>query len=281
MTDHAITAFGKLSALLQGRSPALFLDYDGTLTPIVARPDLAILNDDTRAAVARLARTVPTAIVSGRGRLDVASLVALPGLTYAGSHGFDIELPDKRVVHPVDIGRLAEDLQSAEAELQAALAGVDGVLIEDKRFSLAIHYRLVDPNHVLLVDAAVAQAAALRPGLRRTGGKMVFELRPALPWDKGRAVLWLLRQLGLDRDDVLPIYIGDDETDRDAFAALLGRGIGIFVGRPEMVGDARFWLDDTKAVHAFLEALQRHLVPKGAEAGSASALSPLKPPFGL
>lgn len=262
---HALNAFDELAALMDGRSPALFLDYDGTLTPIVSRPELAILDEGTRAVVGRLATVVPTAVVSGRDRLDVGRLVGLPGLTYAGSHGFDIELPDGRVVRPVDIGRLRQDLSSAKAELQTALAGLEGVIVEDKLFSLAIHYRLVDPIHVPMMDAAVGRAAISCPGLRRTGGKMVFELRPALPWDKGRAVLWLLAQLGLDGEKVLPIYIGDDETDRDAFAALRDRGVGIYVGPAGGAGDAEFWLDDTNAVHAFLGKLLRHLSGGGHE----------------
>ena len=255
MIDNALTAFGNFAELLAGRSVALFLDYDGTLTPIVDRPELAIMSERARAVLAKLAETVPTTIVSGRGRTDVSNLVKLPGLTYAGSHGFDIEMPDKRVVHPMNIGSLDRDLQSAKAELEIELANFAGAFVEDKRFSLAVHYRLVSPDYVPAVEAVVARVAALYPDLRRTGGKMVFELRPALPWDKGRAVLWILNQQGLDFGDVLPIYIGDDETDRDAFAALRELGVGIFVGPPEEAGDAKFWLEDTEAVHAFLEEL--------------------------
>ncbi len=103
------------------------------------------------------------------------------------------------------------------------------------------------------------------PGLRRTGGKQVLELRPDLPWDKGRAVLWLLEALGLDGEDTVPLYLGDDETDEDAFAALVrrGRGHGILVGAPAPGRGtaARYGLRDPDEVRAFLERLTARLDP--------------------
>jgi trehalose 6-phosphate phosphatase len=99
--------------------------------------------------------------------------------------------------------------------------------------------------------------------LKVTPGKMVYELQPKLDWDKGKAVLYLLEALGLDSDDTVPFYLGDDITDEHAFEALAGRGIGVFVGRaddPEVGGRttaADFVLDSTEEVELFLATLAR------------------------
>jgi trehalose 6-phosphate phosphatase len=96
-----------------------------------------------------------------------------------------------------------------------------------------------------------------------TPGKMVYEIQPQIDWDKGKAVLYLLEALDLNREDVVPIYAGDDITDEDAFEALKGRGIGIFVGRaddPEVSGrttSADYVLHTTQEVEQFLNALAR------------------------
>jgi trehalose 6-phosphate phosphatase len=127
---------------------------------------------------------------------------------------------------------------------------------------VALHYRLVHESARPRVQAIVDRLLAEHPDeLKMTPGKMVFELQPRLDWDKGKAVLYLLRALRLDRDDVVPVYLGDDITDEDAFAALAGRGIGVFVGRPddpEVAGRgtaAEFVLDSTEEVERFLNTL--------------------------
>ena len=127
---------------------------------------------------------------------------------------------------------------------------------------MALHYRLVHESARPRVQAIVDRLLAEHPDeLKMTPGKMVFELQPRLDWDKGKAVLYLLRALRLDRDDVVPVYLGDDITDEDAFAALAGRGIGVFVGRPddpEVAGRgtaAEFVLDSTEEAERFLNTL--------------------------
>ena len=104
--------------------------------------------------------------------------------------------------------------------------------------------------------------AAEPDALRVTPGKMVYEIQPKIDWDKGRAVLYLLEALGLDGEDVLPLYVGDDNTDEHAFQALTGRGIGILVADPADPEAGRstaadFVLDDTQEVQRFLDALGR------------------------
>ncbi len=252
---NALDRAGEIGARLATKRLAGFLDYDGTLTPIVARPDLAVLSDAMRGSLERLAARCPIAIVSGRDRADVARLVSLDGLVYAGSHGFDIAGPSGlRQEHPRAAGFMPA-LDAAEARLADLVGGIKGALVERKRFAIAVHYRQVAEDKVAAVKDAVAKVVAEAPDLRRTTGKMILELRPRVDWDKGRAVLWLLDALGLDDDDVLPIYLGDDDTDEDAFAALAGRGVGILVTDTERPTAAAYVLADTNEVGRFLDTL--------------------------
>jgi len=258
----ALARYAELAARFADRRPAVFLDYDGTLTPIVARPDLAILSDEMRARIRDLAALCPVAIVSGRDRADVARLVGLDSLIYAGSHGFDISGPDGLRKEHERAAAFLPALDRAERQLQLAVGDVAGALVERKRFAIAVHYRLVAAESVDRVEEAVDAALKANPELRKTYGKKVFELRPRIDWDKGRAVLWLLAALGLDRPDVLPLYLGDDDTDEDAFVALAGRGIGILVADRPQETAAEYRLKDPDAVGRFLHALTTTLRDK-------------------
>jgi trehalose-phosphatase len=246
-----------LNADLAGRTPAVFLDYDGTLTPIVPDPRHATLPEPTRAALRRLADRVPVAIVSGRDLDDVRAMVGIEGIAYAGSHGFDIVDPDgERHERAPDALPVLDD---AELRLAPVVEGIPGAALERKRFALAVHFRRIeDPDRVNDLEAAVDQAVADSDGrLRKTGGKKIFELRPAVDWDKGKALLWLLGVLGLDRDDVVPLYVGDDLTDEDAFAAIGERGLGVVV-RGEADGRATaadYSLDHPDEVRDLLDRL--------------------------
>ena len=237
-----------------GRPLALFLDYDGTLTPVVARPELAVLPEDMRATVRALAENGPVAIVSGRKREEVAKLVALQGFYYAGSHGFDIAGPDGRVLHQ-EGQDFIEAIDDAAKQLRQSLDRVKGAIIESKIFSVAVHYRLLDPADMPRVRAAVDAALDYHPELRETMGKRVIDLRPRIDWDKGKAVLWLVEHMAAHGADVYPVYIGDDVTDEDAFAALNGRGLTVLVAKADRPSHARYRLAGIDAVKRFLEAL--------------------------
>jgi alpha,alpha-trehalase len=233
----------------------VFLDYDGTLTPIVERPEDALLPRQTRAAVARLAALHPVAILSGRDLPDVRALVGVDGIVYAGSHGFDIARADG-LRHQRGREFLAE-LDAAEQELRPLVEVVPGARVERKAFAIAVHFRQVMEERVPEVEDAVRRVAADRPRLRTTGGKKILELRPGLEWDKGRALLWLLEVLRLDEPGVIPVYVGDDETDEDAFRAVRDRGLGVVVRgeADERPTAARYALRDTTEVRAFLGGL--------------------------
>jgi trehalose-phosphatase len=235
------------------RPLALFLDYDGTLTPIVERPEDAVLAEATREVLRRVARRHPLAIVSGRDLEDVRARVALEDAHYAGCHGFEIAGPRGSRVHEA-AAAAAPQLGAAADMVAHDTRGIDGVQLERKRFTLAVHYRRVRHEaDAHAVHEAVLRAQARHPALRVTSGKKVFELQPDVDWDKGRAVLWLIETLQLR--DALPVYIGDDATDEDAFRALAGRGVGIAVQEAPRDTAAAWRLRDPDEVRALLEGL--------------------------
>ena len=261
---HALHEGDELARRMAGRDPAVFLDYDGTLTPIVDRPEDAVISDRMREAVRGLARRCTVCVVSGRDRRVVQELMGVDDLVVAGSHGFDIWSPQQGTLEH-EAGAGFEDLiERVQARVREDVGGIDGALIEPKKASVAVHYRLVAEDRRPEVHRAVeALLAEHSHELKVTPGKMVYELQPKLDWDKGRAVLHLVEALGLDREDVVPLYLGDDITDEHAFQALDGVGIGIFVGDPSdpEVGDrttaADFVLTSIDEVERFLDALAR------------------------
>jgi trehalose 6-phosphate phosphatase len=261
---HALENGDELTRLLAGRHPAVFLDYDGTLTPIVDRPEDAIISDSMREAVRGLAGRCTVCVVSGRDRRVVQELMGVDDLIVAGSHGFDIWSPAGGAIQREEGAGFEGLLDEVKARLREETESIDGVLIEPKSVSVAVHYRLVSEEERPKVEEIVEAVLAERPDeLKVTPGKMVYEIQPKIDWDKGKAVLYLLEALNLDGDDVVPMYLGDDITDEDAFEALAGRGIGIFVGRaddPEIAGRttaADYGLYTVEEVERFLDTLAR------------------------
>jgi len=236
---------------------AVFLDYDGTLTPIVSHPEDAWLPESMRQTLRSLAARAPVAILSGRDLDDVRGRVLVDGIVYAGSHGFDI----------AGAGGLRRELgaaylpvlDTAETELREALDEIQGAQLERKHFSVAAHYRNVNESDAFRVAQAVDAVAARHRELRRMDGKKVYELLPDIDWDKGKAVLWLLEALELERGKVLPIYIGDDRTDEDAFSALEKRGVAILVSEQPQVTAASYWLHNPEEVEEFLQKITDRL----------------------
>lgn len=246
------------------REVVVFLDYDGTLTPIVERPELAVLSGSRREALARLARLATVAVISGRDLADVRQLVGLDNLCYAGSHGLDIAGPEGLKMQSGQGVEFLPLLDEVEQVLRQRLQDVRGLLLERKRFSIAVHYRLVDETDLPEVEQLVDEILARHPNLRDSPGKKVHDLRPDIDWDKGKAIAWLLEALGKAKEAVYPLYLGDDLTDEDAFRLLRGWGAGIWVrDGEERLTLASLTLAGTAQVQEFLGALADRLAGEG------------------
>jgi len=259
----ALDSRDELNRRLAGKRPAIFLDYDGTLTPIVDRPEMAVLSESMRAIVRGLAERCPVAVVSGRDRPDVEKLVGLDNLIYAGSHGFDIAVPDGETITRDEGAGFADTMDTVKERLNREIAPLEGALIEPKKSSVAVHYRLAGDADRVKIKDVVDDILAGHDNLKMTPGKMVYEIQPKLDWHKGKAVLWLLEALDLNGPDVLPLYFGDDITDEDAFRALSGRGIGVYVvgdteeAKADRPTAADYKVEDTEAAGALLDSLAR------------------------
>jgi len=244
-----------VSQQLVGKRPALFLDYGGSLAPIRDRPEDARLSEEMRLILHSAARVMPVVVVSGRDLDEVSELVGLEEITYAGSHGLEIRGPDLHLELPEGIDAL-DDLDQVTLDLTAALQAIPGVRLTRKRFAIVVHYRRPASQDSDAVRSTVEHVQARFPCLHLTGGKDVLELLPDIDWDKGRAVRWLLSELGLDGLEVMPIYVGDDVTDEAAFQSVRGRGLGILVSDRPQPSAALYRLRDTDQVAGLL----RHLV---------------------
>lgn len=253
----ALSSGGAIARRLESKQLAVFLDFDGTLAAIADRPEQARLSDAMRQIVHELADHCTVAVISGRDRPDVEAMVDLSNLIYAGSHGFDISGNGKFDTH--EAGNGYETLIGEIGDrLDKQLDSIEGSLVERKKFSIAVHYRLVaDERDADRVRKIIDDLMKDFPDLRLLAGKKIFDILPPVDWDKGQAILWLLATLDLAGPSVLPIYIGDDVTDEAAFQVLHGRGVGICVQgeNNDRMTAAEFIVRDVDEVGEFLTLL--------------------------
>ena len=268
----AAQVFGQVKELVATRRPVVFLDFDGTLSDITAHPESATLVDGAAEALRALAAECPVAVISGRDLADVRERVKVDEVWYAGSHGLELMAPDGTQHENAAAARVIGAVAHAARRLTETLGDVSGIVVEHKRFAVAVHYRNADPADIDRVIAAVHNLGRSE-GLRITAGRKVIELRPNLAWEKGTALNWLLEHIeasdgGADAGAVLPIYIGDDITDEDAFDAVQFDGAGIVVRHDEH-GDrpsaAMFSLESPSAVIEFIARLAQDLENAAAE----------------
>jgi trehalose-phosphatase len=241
-------------ALVPAGAPlAIFLDYDGTLVRIRERPELARLGPKRRAELARLGRRAKVAVVSGRPLAEVRRLVGVPGLAYVGNHGLEIRADGRTWVHPEAARRVGAVGRTVSA-IEARISDLPGVFVEDKGLTASVHYRMARPRlRGPLHDIVAEEVGRSRGRVVLSQGKKVFEIRPNVPWDKGRGVRRLMLRAGF-AGPRFPIYIGDDRTDEDAFRALGDRGLTIRVGSCRGTA-ARHCLGAVKDVWKLLAAL--------------------------
>ncbi|CAN1264157.1 Probable trehalose-phosphate phosphatase 4 [Linum perenne] len=237
----ALHSFEQMMKAAKGKKIIVFLDYDGTLSPIVDDPNSAFMSEEMRTAVREVAKCFPTAIISGRSIDKVKEFVQLTNVYYAGSHGMDIMAPPRPVKssdghYPLlfqPAKRFLPAIQKILKELEEVTGKVKGARVEDNRFCVSVHFRQVKDE--------------------------VMEIRPTIEWDKGHAVEYFLETLGLSNSDVIPVYIGDDRTDEDAFKVIQRRGTGypIIVTSCPKETKASHSLVDPSEVLTFLLRLAR------------------------
>ena len=238
---------------LSNKEVLIFLDYDGTLTPIVDTPDLAILSKDVHDCLKELAEKYTVSIVSGRATDDVRSKVNIQNIFYAGSHGFEIIRPDgEAVIHP-QAQAMRFLIEEVYDELKEQTKDIKGALIEDVKYTVSVHYRLVAEEDFPKMEEATKNILDKYPQLLKTDGKKVFELRPNIDWHKGKAVQWILDFMQFQPDRNRVLYIGDDRTDEDAFEVITDKGIGILVAEELRESQAHYYVSNVEEVKKVLE----------------------------
>ncbi|GMH08913.1 hypothetical protein Nepgr_010753 [Nepenthes gracilis] len=275
----ALSSFDRMMNAAKGKKIVVFLDYDGTLSPIVDDPDSAFMSATMRSALREVASHFPTAIISGRSRDKVYEFVQLNDVCYAGSHGMDIMAPPRQQrscdgkfkTRGVDkMGNEVIIFQPAQEflpeileifnELKEVTKEIEGVTVEDNRFCNSIHFRRARTEDYGVIEHRVMSILSKHSNFHVTRGKKVMEIRPLIEWNKGHALEYLLETLDcFDSNDVLPIYIGDDQTDEDAFKVIRSRGQGfpIIVSSKPKDTKASYSLRDPSEVLSFLLQLTK------------------------
>ena len=253
------------------RSPLLLaLDIDGTLAAIAPTPEAAFVPDDTRRTLASLADKpgVRVAFVTGRAAQDGRRLAGVSHTWTIGNHGVERIDPAGELHVNEEAASFANQIDEAITLLARDVGAIPGVFLENKRWTLSVHYRRADRGDVPGVKAAV-QAVAARLALRVMHGKEIVELHPPVTINKGIAIVELASITGafdggLLRGSVL--YAGDDRTDEDAFRVLRERSresVTIHVGHLEPLGKgssataAEFSVPDPSGLRELLEWVLR------------------------
>lgn len=237
--------------------PIFFIsDYDGTLTPIVDRPSDAELSPEIRKSLGRLVDFNPVGIVSGRELDNLKSQVGVQNIYYSGNHGYEISGPDIEFVEE-EAEKAAPAISEIAERVRERTRSIEGILVEDKTYTASIHFRLAEEEQLSRLKEIFNQE--IEPYISEGAvevdyGKKVFEIRPSGEWDKGKAVSLLRQITGFD-EETLPVYLGDDITDEDAFFTLKQEGLGILVSDEERETAADFRLNDIGEVKMFLGKL--------------------------
>jgi trehalose 6-phosphate phosphatase len=261
---HLLSVWPEVEKQLKPARHILILtDYDGTLTPIVKKPELAVLSPDTKQLLQVLSREprFTLGIISGRSLQDLKKMVDIKGILYAGNHGLEIE--GHGINYTISLADQTKRLlKIIGSVLERSLSKYEGVFVENKGLSLSVHYRLAEEEKAneieRLVKLVVKEAEASRQ-VTITSGKKVFEVRPVVEWDKGKAIKYLLTNYSknVPVNKVFTIYLGDDLTDEDGFQIIndYGAGLSVFIGECNTQSFAQYYLRSTAEVTMFFRSL--------------------------
>jgi len=262
--EHLLSVWPKILEQTRKAKHILFLtDFDGTLTPIVEKPELAALPEATRNLLQALTsqRHITVGIISGRALVDLKERVNIEGVIYAGNHGFEIEGPGLNFVNPI-VDEIKPFFRIIRQVLVLTLGTIKGVFVEDKGITLSVHYRQVDEERAKDVERLVKRVINGPKSLglfKVTSGKKVYEVRPSVNWDKGKAIRLLMKKYGKGgrNSGLFPVYLGDDLTDEDGFQVIekYGHGVTVHVGEPKSNSIARYFLKSPDEVQIFLVKL--------------------------
>jgi trehalose-phosphatase len=250
MSKYLLKNLDQVARKVRGKGLSLFLDFDGTLTPIMGRPEVARLSFNMRELLRVLVLRYPTVVISGRGLVDIKGRVSLKGVVYAGNHG--LEISSEAFTMVFDPGKAVKgEMKKLIPLLRGLPRAYRGVIIENKGVTISVHYRLLDSRDVRPFTRKlkeIAQPSIEKGYVRITEGKKVFEIRPPVEWNKGRAVEWIMQRRNFS--STVPVYMGDDVTDRDGFRAVKGTGLSVSVGGADKEAD--FFLKAQGEVNVFL-----------------------------
>jgi len=257
--DYLFDKWDKLKKTLVNKHIILFVDYDGTLTPIVDSPDKAVMSDEARDLLKALS-TKPrcqVGVISGRALGNLKKMVGLKDLIYVGNHGLEIDAPKikfKTQLTP----EMVSIIRNIKDKLSMKLSGINGIAVEDKFVTVSIHYRLAGRAGYLSAKKIIEETASpfIASGkIKVRAGKKVLEIIPETHWNKGEIVEWILaRETRVLGTPPLPIYLGDDTSDEDAFGVLKDKGLTVFVGRKK-TSKAKYYLRNPKEVLIFLREI--------------------------
>jgi trehalose-phosphatase len=248
----------KIEDRLAHKERVLFFDYDGTLAPISKLPEQAFLPLETRRLLEKLSlnASCKLILVSGRSTADLKKMVKLKNVIYVGNHGWEI----KETLRPFRKSQSKEvrySLWNVYQKLVARLSHLSGIILENKGFTLTVHYRMVlsyclpalkSTVHNVVSEYEEAGILKLRPG------KEIIEILPAIDWNKGNAAKQVLLLESLQKKCFVPICVGDDVTDEDLFKVFRNNGLTVRVGKSS-ASCAEYFLNDTNEVQQLLGAL--------------------------
>ena len=266
---NVLKEFKKIPVFSNGTPLCLLLDFDGTISDIVRDPKDAVLSTEFRYLLKNLSqsRKIPIGIISGRAIEDIRKRVGISGFIYSGDHGFEIQGNGLSFKFPVSQS-YRDSVEEIIRKMKNLVLAVPGTILQTKNYSTSLHYRKVNPLHYYSIKLQVQSIAAPYMEskiIKLFRGKKVFEIKPFAEWDKGKACEFIYKKLKGEKgfENIIPLYLGDDVTDEDAFTSVnqLG-GISILVGKKSKT-NAKYTLKNVAEVGLFLKSLipEKEMIP--------------------